>query len=162
MRTILFICTGNTCRSPLAEAIAQHWIGEGLLGEDSRYLVASAGTMAGDGGAIAQEAVRALDRLGIEHAGRTKPLTREMIHNAEVVLAMTEDHLAVARSLVADDATDVAKLHLLDPDGPIDDPIGMGQEAYDELAQRLTELIPKRLKEVLLHEDRARVGSSGS
>ena len=49
---------------------------------------------------------------------------------------------------------------LLDTDGDIDDPIGMGQEAYNALAQRLMEVVPRRLKEVVSHEDRAGIGPS--
>jgi protein-tyrosine-phosphatase len=162
MHTILFICTGNTCRSPLAEAIAQHWVDGGLLGDADRYLAASAGVAAANGADVSLETATALDRLGITFSGRSKPVTADMIRNAEVVFCMTEGHAAAARALVEDESEHVAKVHLLDPDGSIDDPLGMPQTAYDELSQRFMELIPRRLKEVFLHEDRARIGSPGS
>ena len=54
----------------------------------------------------------------------------------------------------------VSKIQLLDPEGDVDDPIGGGREIYDRLAEQFMELIPRRLKEVFSHEDRAGVGSS--
>ena len=49
METILFVCTGNTCRSPMAEAVAQHWLEQGGAGDGRRYLAASAGVAAVSG-----------------------------------------------------------------------------------------------------------------
>jgi len=65
------------------------------------------------------------------------------------VLAMTAGHVARARTLVANDPTAQAKIQLLDPDGDVDDPIGLGQRAYDELGAYFLELIPARLKGML-------------
>jgi hypothetical protein len=73
---------------------------------------------------------------------------------------MTASHRAAATALVENDPDQAGKIVPLDPAGDVADPIGMGQDAYDSLAQRFTELIPNRLKEMLADEDRARIRSS--
>lgn len=157
MRTILFVCTGNTCRSPLAEAVARQWIREeGLTGE---LFAASAGIAAQDGGPLASETVRALEKLGIEHHGSAKAVSANMIRKADVVFCMTEQHAEAARDLIDDDPDHQSKISRLDPEQDLEDPAGMGQNAYDRLAKQLQSLVPKRLKEWLAREDRTRIGS---
>lgn len=159
-RTILFVCAGNTCRSPMAEAIAQYWIDRDILPQDTRYLAVSAGVSAAGDAPVTPETLAVLESLGIDHDGRSKPLTAEMIRNAKVVLCMTRRQAEAARLLVADEPEHVAKIHVLDPDEEVEDPIGQGQNAYDALAKRFMELIPRRLKEVLGHENHTGIGSS--
>jgi protein-tyrosine phosphatase len=154
MDTILFICTGNTCRSPMAEAIAQHELDQGLLDGDRRFLATSAGIAAQGDAPPTPEAVAAVRRFGVEPHGRSKPLTAEMVRNADLVLGMTDRHVDAARTLVDDDPQQTAKIHRLDPRGDVADPIGMAQDAYDRLADEFKRLIPERLKELLSHEDR--------
>lgn len=150
MRTIIFVCTGNTCRSPMAEAIATQWLrgrGEDEQGRD--VFVASAGVFAEEGVPTSAETIAALERIGIEYTGEAKLLTAEMVRNADLVLCMTDAHVAAIEQLVG--AADAAgKVRRLDDEEDLEDPIGRGQAAYDRIAQQLQALIPRRLREVLV------------
>jgi protein-tyrosine-phosphatase len=94
---ILFVCTGNTCRSPLAEAIARKIaIDRGL----SDLEVASAGTSAWDGAAASDGALL----VGMEHGldlshHRAQLLSRELVASSDVVLAMGPHHLERVQAL---------------------------------------------------------------
>ena len=94
---LLFVCTGNTCRSPLAEAIARKIaIDRGLTDLE----VASAGTSAWDGAAASDGALL----VGMEHGldlshHRAQLLSRELVASADVVLAMGPHHLERVQAL---------------------------------------------------------------
>jgi protein-tyrosine phosphatase len=146
---ILFVCTGNTCRSPMAQAIARDlFISEAAQGGAAKSTrpprVESAGVAAGAGAPMTREAQDALRGLGVDPGRhRSQPLTRELVSAATVIYTMTTSHAKAVLDLAPDAAQ---KVHTLDPSGKdIPDPIGGPLDEYRACAERLRMLVQARL-----------------
>ena len=95
---MLFVCTGNTCRSPMAEYLFRE-----RLGPDTDWAVTSAGVMASDGQTPSAGSVVALDELGIDLLPhRSSLLTEDRVDDASMIVVMTAAHMQMTVSAFPD------------------------------------------------------------
>ncbi len=148
-RTILLVCTGNLCRSPMAAALLRR-----LLSEDEsrrNWRVFSAGLWAADGESASMGAIAAMAERGIDitdHVSRR--LTRPMVEEADLILGMTGAHVEAMRAAFPEARE---RIHLLAEMAgerhDVADPYGLSPATYRATATELERLIRKGYERIV-------------
>src|SRR3989441_11643509 len=147
MKTILFVCTGNVCRSPMAEGLFQH----AMKGRGD-FHVLSAGVGAIDGQPPSAYAVAALRELGIDVSQqRSRMLTAELVEEADYIFGMTHGHVDAINLLYPQASEKTFLLREFDEtldvfEKDIPDPIGGSYEVYRECRDQIEQGIASMLK----------------
>jgi len=152
---ILFVCTGNTCRSPMAEEALRVLLEKERPG---RFEVMSAGTSAANGypaTMYAHEAVKLWSGELSNH--KSRPLTKGLIGRADLVFGMTAEHVREILRLVPD-ATERTYLFKNFPNNNpagegVADPIGSSLDRYNETFLEIGEYLGKHLAEIVKRID---------
>jgi glycine hydroxymethyltransferase len=142
MKTLLFVCTGNTCRSPMAAALARR-----ALGDSKEWRVVSAGIGALNGQPVSAHSVSALRPLGLDISQhRAQMLTGRMIEEADYIFGLTRGHVEGIAGLYPEAAEKLFVLRefeedVADIDLDIHDPIGGPLEGYMECRDQIRKAV---------------------
>ena len=147
---ILFVCTGNTCRSPLAQAVLQEKIDK----ENLDIEVDSAGVCCGFGEPMSENTSAIIESMEIFFTHTSQPVTQKLVESSDMVVAMTRNHKAYLKGLV-----DEKKLFCIDDithNGDIDDPYGKDIQVYRLVEKQLRDsmnAVIEKLKTVVEKRD---------
>lgn len=139
-RQVVFICTGNICRSPMAE-----YLFRGHILSRPEIRVSSAGVMTGYGTPASRHALTVLEEVGIDgRPHRSQPVTAELVQSAELLVVMTLQHREILLSQYPEAADKIFLLKSFSPENEgedVMDPIGLSLDVYrhvrDEIAHAL-------------------------
>jgi protein-tyrosine-phosphatase len=149
MTVILFVCTGNLCRSPMAAGLLRQRLSE--EGLDARHQVLSAGVWAVDGRSASENAIAVMNERGIDitdHIAHT--LTTDDVAEADLILVMAREHARVIHSTWPQYGWKVHRLsEMAGKRQDIQDPYGDPIEEYRACADAIARYIDRGFQRIL-------------
>jgi protein-tyrosine-phosphatase len=149
---ILFVCTGNTCRSPMAAGFCRKYFSD-ILGcpvdefDELGYKVGSAGIAALDGISASGHAVEVCHKHRIDlKSHRSRQLTPRDIEQSDLIFTMSQSHRTYILQM---HPLASHKCFMLDPKGDIADPVGLGVDAYRNCFRQISENIIEKRGDIL-------------
>lgn len=151
VKNILFVCTGNTCRSPIAVGLVQK-----ALGKRKDVNVISAGIIASNGLPASPNAIKVMAEEGIDISTyQTKPLTKELVELADIVFVMTQWHKLEVIGILEKPGKEIYLVKEFAPGNPanddldIQDPIGKPIDVYRKCRDEIRVCVPGIIKKIL-------------
>lgn len=141
MKRLLFVCSGNTCRSPMAKAIMQQLL-ENV--NDQEIAVESAGLFTSNGMPASEAARVVMNEIGLDLSDHSSQVVSEgLIAKAELILTMTKEHCRLMRALYPQKEYQIFTLgeFIGQPALEISDPFGRDLDTYRKSQQELKEIL---------------------
>ena len=137
---IIFVCTGNTCRSPLAESIAKAKL--------AHYTIESRGLYANNGGAISTHSQAIINKQQLPQPSHTQNFTETDLQ-ADLILTMSTTHKDTIRYMFGQQNHVFTIKEYAGYQGEVSDPFGADEDAYDAVFEELNTLIEKIKNKIL-------------
>ena len=136
MKKVLFVCTGNTCRSPMAQAIFNLKCGPDFISD-------SAGISTSNGKPVSENSVIALKNIGIEISHSSQQITRDIAEKYDYIVGITTNHANILQNIFPDLKNKIYTFPI-----EISDPYGMSLSEYEKCRDKISEGIDLILDEI--------------